>query len=327
MALVCCCWNGRSWVSREARHERRWHVGRLKWHELDRWARAGSRLRGPQPAQPTARRGLRARISEQVASTSQRSCLWYLSLFTDHIRRYQAELDEMGRKRPTSQVPTGGNSAPGGGRPTTTKAPPIPLSQQTLSALLQFGIIVSAAQRSLHLSGDNSSLHWSYTLLLFLKQSPQNLDQLSTFNFPMYIVFFLCNFWGYLVLKSSMGSFFWQCWQKLFLGKGRRDDLSSLVASPAAIAQISGTLSVANTLIHTVYSQWPIHWHSIVPCQYTDTVLILNSVVLWPVFWYRIHPNTSSGRISYPPQVNIPIPVSWETFQRSIRKCLENPGI
>jgi len=60
-------------------------------------------------------------------------------------RRYQAELDEMGRKRPTSQVPTGGNAAAGGGRPTTTKAPPIPLSQQTLSALLQFGIIVGVA--------------------------------------------------------------------------------------------------------------------------------------------------------------------------------------
>ena len=59
----------------------------------------------------------------------------------------------MGRARPTSQVPTGGNAVQGGGRPTTTKAPPIPLSQQTLSALLQFGIIVSGAQRSLHLSG------------------------------------------------------------------------------------------------------------------------------------------------------------------------------
>merc|ERR1712181_186276 len=59
-------------------------------------------------------------------------------------RRYQAELDEMGKRKPTSQVPTGGSEA-SGGRPTTTKAPPIPWSQQTLSALLQFGIIVGVA--------------------------------------------------------------------------------------------------------------------------------------------------------------------------------------
>lgn len=58
-------------------------------------------------------------------------------------RRYQEGLDE-GTRRPTSQVPTGG-SQPSGGRPTTTKAPPIPLSQQTLTALLQFGIIVGVA--------------------------------------------------------------------------------------------------------------------------------------------------------------------------------------
>ena len=166
-----------------------------------------------------------------------------------------------------------------------------------------------------------------FNALLDLQTEPTKSRLIINIQLSYVYCFFLCHFWGYLVLKSSMGSFFWQCWQKLFLGKGRRDDLSSLVASPAATAQISGTLSVANTLIHTVYSQWPIHWHSIVPCQYTDTVLILNSVVLWPVYWYRIHPNTSSGRISYPPQVNIPIPVSWETFQRSIRRWLENPGI
>jgi len=59
-------------------------------------------------------------------------------------RRYQAELDEMGTRKPTSQIPTGGSEA-SGGRPTTTKAPPIPWSQQTLSALLQFGIIVGVA--------------------------------------------------------------------------------------------------------------------------------------------------------------------------------------
>ena len=126
-------------------------------------------------------------------------------------------------------------------------------------------------------------------------------------------------------LEIFYGKFFWQYWQKLFLCKGRRHNLFSLVATPAATAQISDTLSVANTLIQctpsgqytdTLYYQWPIHWYWTV-----------NSVVLWQVYWYRIHPNTLSGRISYPPQVNIPIPVSWETFQRSIRKGLENPGI
>jgi len=57
-------------------------------------------------------------------------------------RRYQAELDET--RRPTSQIPTGGSES-SGGRPTTTKAPPIPWSQQTLKAILQFGIIVGVA--------------------------------------------------------------------------------------------------------------------------------------------------------------------------------------
>ena len=296
MALVCCCWNGWSWVSREARHERRWHVGRLKWHELDRGARAGSRLRGPQPAQPTARRGLRARISEQVARTSQRSCLWHLFLFTDHIRRYQAELDEMGRKRPTSQVPTGGNSAPGGGRPTTTKAPPIPLSQQTLSALLQFGIIVSAAQRSLHLSGDNSSLHWSYTLLLFLKQSPQNLDQLSTFNFPMYIVFFSLQFLGISGLEIFYGKFFLAMLAKTVSWKRKERRFVLACCFPSCHSSDFGhfecgqytdtysLLPVANTL--TQYSTMPIHWYStdIEQCCTVASILIQNTpqYFKWP---------------------------------------------
>jgi len=61
-------------------------------------------------------------------------------------RRYQAEQDElMGTRRPTSQIPTGGSEGASGGRPTTTKAPPIPWSEQTYYAVLQFGIIVGVA--------------------------------------------------------------------------------------------------------------------------------------------------------------------------------------
>jgi len=55
-------------------------------------------------------------------------------------RRYQAELDGMGSRKPTSKIPEASE-----GRPTTTKAPPIPWSQQTLKAILQFGIIVGVA--------------------------------------------------------------------------------------------------------------------------------------------------------------------------------------
>ena len=50
-------------------------------------------------------------------------------------------------------------------------------------------------------------------------------------------------------MKFLWEVFFGTVGKKLFLGKGRRHNLSSLVASPAATAQISGTLSVANTLI------------------------------------------------------------------------------
>ena len=81
---------------------------------------------------------------------------WHL--INSHVRRYQAELDET--RRPTSQIPTGGSES-SGGRPTTTKAPPIPWSQQTLKAILQFGIIVSMSRIPKHIP-HSSSLSYNF---------------------------------------------------------------------------------------------------------------------------------------------------------------------
>ena len=82
-------------------------------------------------------------------------------------------------------------------------------------------------------------------------------------------------------LEIFYGKFFWQYWQKLFLGKGRRHNLSSLVASPAATAQISGTLSVANTLIQNTPSG---QYTDIEQCCTVASILIQNTpqYFKWP---------------------------------------------
>ena len=160
----------------------------------------------------------------------------------------------MGRARPTSQVPTGGNAVQGGGRPTTTKAPPIPLSQQTLSALLQFGIIVSGAQRSLHLSGDNFSLFWSDILLLFKALLDLKLTTEPTKSRPVSIFSIVGDIW------------FWNFYGKFFL---------ALLANNCFLAKEGDAICPPLLLPQLPQLRfralwvWPIHWYSVLPVANT----------------------------------------------------------
>ena len=141
-----------------------------------------------------------------------------------------------------------------------------------------------------------SSLHWSYTLLLFLKQSPQNLDQLSTFNFPRCILFFSLQFLGISGLEIFYGKFFlamlaktvsWERKERRFVLACCFPSCHSSDFGHFECGQYTDTYSllpVANTL--TQYSTMPIHWYStdIEQCCTVASILIQNTpqYFKWP---------------------------------------------